>query len=310
MKQLLFFFVLAYCFYSPAQTDSLSCVKTKTILKELVLSINQWNQTAIRTDYRLACKKIDSVLELNSNCFKKYELSQLYLNLAENIAKTADFPEEKVTDYFKKAILSGSSSAVILNLHTGLYIKTNFPEQYKELEHLSDSMYVVSCNNFKNASINLQLGFLLRYMIRKDQDVRTREMIARSATQKRDTVLDEFVDEMNKVDSVNEVLLTEIFKQYGFPDYSLVGGEGSTASFIFEHMTPDFQIKYIHLLEEAIEKQKIFIGQRDFHFMIDKLLYKKYRITLYGTHFTKAPPEKDKAVINKYRRLLQLPEEK
>jgi hypothetical protein len=170
-------------------------------------------------------------------------------------------------------------------------------------------MYVVSCNILKNKNINLQLGFLLRYMIRKDQDVRTREMIARGK-QKTNRVLDEFADEMNKVDSVNEILLTEIFEQYGYSGWALVGSEGLSASLIFEHMTPDFQVKYIHLLEDARQKQQLFIGERDFHFVIDKLLYKKYGITLYGTHWTKIPPEKDKAVVNKYRGLLQLPEEK
>ncbi|MEO9257089.1 MAG: hypothetical protein ABI207_01835 [Crocinitomicaceae bacterium] len=290
-----------------AQTDSLECLKTKSTLKKLVTSVNRFENTMNGTDNRVTSKKIDSVIALNTSCLKQYEISNLYMDLTENLCNTSLTPNIEVYNYFKKAILSGASGAVILNLHTGLYIKDNFPEQYKELEHLADSMYVVSCNRFINVKINLQLGFLLRYMIRKDQDVRTREMLARQA---KDTVLTKaLLHEMGKVDSVNEILLTEIFEQYGYPGWFIVGGEGSSASMIFEHMSTDFQVKYIHLIEGAIHKQQIFIADKDFHFILDKILLRKYGITLYGNQFTDTPPEKDKAVINKYRKLLNLTEE-
>jgi|GEM_PF-1579589 len=314
MKYLLkTYFIIAFCLIAlvnstvNAQTDSIECIKTKSTLKKLVTSVNRFENTMNGSDNRVTSKKIDSIVDANRNCLKKYEISNLYMDLTENLCKTSLTPNIEVYNYFKKAILSGASGAVILNLRTGLYIKDNFPEQYKELEHLSDSMYVVSCNRFVNANINLQLGFLLRYMIRKDQNVRTREMEARQA---KDTVLTKtLLNEMRKVDSVNEIILTEIFEQYGYPGWSIVGGEGSSASMIFEHMSTDFQVKYIHLIEGAIHKQQIFIADKDFHFVLDKILYRKYGITLYGNQFTDTPPETDKAIINKYLKILQLPEE-
>ncbi len=50
---------------------------------------------------------------------------------------------------------------------------------------------------------------------------------------------------MSEVDLLNELLLTEIFEQYGYPGYSLVGSEHNACSLLMHHMSIDFQLKFL-----------------------------------------------------------------
>jgi hypothetical protein len=68
-------------------------------------------------------------------------------------------------------------------------------------------------------------------------------------------------------------------------------------------MSIDFQVKYIYLLDQAVANKELF---ENLNFLIDKILYNKYGVTLYGTHWSGQKPVTEPEIVEKYRSLLNL----
>lgn len=288
-NNLLCFFVLVTCSLSTrviAQMDS--CARTKNYVDSLLQTVNEQN-------YETTIALIEEAFNKPETCFKSYQIQDIYSGLAEH---TLSYTKNGEITYYlkKKAILNGYVFYMILEDTPAIFLKDNFYEKYKDLEHLTDSMFLV-----KNKSINIELSFRLRSMIRRDQEVRIRKRIADLENNK--TLSDSLYNLMSEVDLLNELLLTEIFEQYGYPGYSLVGSEHNACSLLMHHMSLDFQLKYIYLLDQAVANKELF---ENLNFLIDKILYNKYGVTLYGTHWSGQKPVTEPELVEKYRSLLNL----
>ena len=278
------FFVFAISTSSFGQE---SCELNKLKVNELKNGINEFNLLS-------SISKIDSLFSLDVNCFSEFEKSTGYNDLSELVYKLNP-SSELIYSLSEKAIKHGFISAVLLEYSQNQWLKKVSPSDYNRLELLSDSLFFVK---YPNANVNL--AKTIRSMVRKDQQIR----LEHRNTNPSDSIrCDSLLYEMKKIDDLNEYLLDSLFTIYGYPGYSLVGCEHNSCYLIFQHMGTEFQVKKIHLLEEAIEKKELY---QDIHPLIDKVLYKKYGVTLYGTHYSNQPPEKELKVINYYLALLSL----
>ncbi len=278
------FFVFAISISSFGQER---CELNKLTVIELKNGINKSNlQSSIST--------IDSLFSLEMKCFSEFEKSTGYNDLSELVYKLNP-SSELIYSLSEKAIKNGYPNAVLLEFSQNQWLRKVSPSDYNRLEHLSDSLFFTK---YPNANVNL--AKTIRSMVREDQRIR----LEHRNTNPSDTIrCDSLLFEMKKIDDLNEYLLDSLFSIYGYPGYSLVGCEHNSCYLIFQHMGTEFQVKEIHLLEEAFDKQELY---QDLHPMIDKVLYKKYGVTLYGTHYSNQPPEKDLKVINYYLSLLNL----
>ena len=264
-----------------------SCELNKLKVNELKNGINKSNLLS-------SIATIDSLFLLEVNCFSEFEKSTGYNDLSELVYKLNP-SSELIYSLSEKAIKNGYPNAVLLEFSQNQWLRKVCPNDFNRLEHLSDSLFFAK---YPNANVNL--AKTIRSMVREDQRIR----LEHRNTNPSDTIrCDSLLFEMKKTDDLNELLLDSLFTIYGYPGYSLVGCEHNSCYLIFQHMGTEFQVKEIHLLEEAIDKQELY---QDIHPLIDKVLYKKYGVTLYGTHYSNQPPEKELKVINTYLTLLNL----
>lgn len=247
-----------------------------------------------KDNYLISLVEIDSNILKNKACYSKFEISELYLNISNKVF-SIDSNTSISYKYLKKAVLNGYYNAVLLEFTTSQYIKQKNRILYDSLCHFSDSVYL---SKYKN--VNHELGYLLRFMVRQDQRIRIQHL---NTTLKDSITLDSLMEKMVEIDYINEKILENIFIENGYPGYLLVGGEHNAASLIFHHMSLDFQFKYIHLLDKAVLNKQLF---ENINPIIDKILFGKYGITLYGTHYSNPKIETNKEIINKYRALLCL----
>lgn len=237
---------------------------------------------------------IDSLFNLHDSCHTSYEKSITYNALAEKVFLISTSPH-LIYSLSEKAIKNGYLNSVLLEFSQNQWLRKVSPSDYNHLEQLSDSLFFVK---YPNANVNL--AKTIRWMVREDQRIR----LEHRNTNPSDSVrCDSLLFAMKKIDDLNEYLLDSIFTIYGYPVYSLVGCEHNACYLIFHHMGTEFQAKQIHLLKEAVDKQELY---QDIHPLIDKVLFKKYGVTLYSTHYSNQTPEKELKVINTYLTLLNL----
>lgn len=186
-------------------------------------------------------------------------------------------------EFLKRKVFSGETNFNILEDSIGVYYAKNKPNLYSQLERIVDSVVIQKSAVF-SSTINLELVFTLRRMLRIDQRCKIQFDIALS-----NGGSDDFLDSLRivsrKIDEAHEVLLTNIFDEYGYPGYNLVGYDASIAAVLFLHMSPDFMVNYIHLIDKSISD-----GQLHFNleFVIDKTLYLCCGKTIYGNWSSKA----------------------
>ena len=118
-------------------------------------------------------------------------------------------------------------------------------------------------------------------MLSQDQAVRTGE-----APPGDDRTPDELFAAMDEVDEHNQSRLQEIFDEHGWPGWSLVGKDGSTAAWaIVQHADLDleFQERGLELLREAVEAGDASPG--DLAYLTDRVLVAKGEEQEYGTQW-------------------------
>lgn len=274
---------------SPCLANNLDCELPKT-------SVDSNFQTIDETNYLVKLDQIKDILLNNNNCFTKLQLQEIYQQAAKKIV-TYDKNGNLLFELKMNAILNGFFFFMVLEDLPAIYLKDNFPSKYQKLENLTDSMFLIH-----NKNINTELAFVLRSMVRRDQAIRTRET---QAYLQMDTLAyDSLMGIMREVDLMNEKLLGEIFEKYGYPGYSIVGTEHNACSLLMHHMSLDFQFQNIHLLIEAVNKKELF---ENLNFLIDKILYAKFNLTLFGTHWSNDIPVNDQKIIDKYMSILSNP---
>lgn len=93
------------------------------------------------------------------------------------------------------------------------------------------------------------------------------------------------VKEQNKIDARNTARLREIFKQYGFPGFSLVGKDGASAAHTMVLHSPSLEFKReaLTLIEKAVAAGEL--PQIAIPVLIDHVLIGEGKPQRYGTRF-------------------------
>jgi hypothetical protein len=174
----------------------------------------------------------------------------------------------------KMSISFGQADCLILEDQLAQYIRMKDTLKYNQLEQEFYNKYNAVRNQFFPHS-NLELSLQLHKMIRLDQ---RSKYLAESCS---DSLLQASLwNNVRVQDSLNEVSLAHIFDEYGYPGKSLVGGQDLSIAYILMlHMSTDFQIRNVHLVEKAILEEELY---SNLEFLVDKILYKCCRKSIYG----------------------------
>jgi hypothetical protein len=95
----------------------------------------------------------------------------------------------------------------------------------------------------------------------------------------------QLVEEQNRIDARNTARLREIFKQYGFPGFSLVGKDGASAAHTMVLHSPSlaFKREALALIEKAVAAGEL--PQIAVAGLIDHVLIGEGKLQRYGTRF-------------------------
>jgi hypothetical protein len=115
------------------------------------------------------------------------------------------------------------------------------------------------------------------------------ELLAMLAEDQRVRTSEEVPADADDVDDHNQARLAEIFDEHGWPGWSLVGEDGSTAAWaIAQHADLDlaFQERALDLLQAAVDAGDASGG--DLAYLTDRVLVAKGEPQLYGTQWGSA----------------------
>ena len=116
------------------------------------------------------------------------------------------------------------------------------------------------------------------------------ELLAMLAEDQRVRTAAEVPAEADAVDEHNQTRLAQIFDEHGWPGWTLVGPDGSTAAWaIAQHADLDllFQERALALLQGAVDAGDASKG--DLAYLTDRVLVAKGQPQLYGTQWGRAP---------------------
>ena len=218
----------------------------------------------------------------------------LGFNFSDSLSKDNTFTksdsinqmEEMITYIFSKndydlayelrllSLKIGQKDCLILEDDLARYLRIYDDKRYLYFEAEFNRFYLDYVQNF-SPDINLDLSLKLQRMIRLDQRTKF------DAENCEEPLKKDSLWEIARVqDSINEVIFLEILKEYGYPGKSLVGYQNMSIGYLLMlHMSTDFQIKYVYLLEKAIEEKELY---SNIEFLIDKILYKCCKKSIYG----------------------------
>ena len=92
-----------------------------------------------------------------------------------------------------------------------------------------------------------------------------------------------YIKLMGSNDSVNQIILTRIFKKYQWPSSQTFGEHASEAAFlVLIHADLNFQMEHIQLLETAVKQRQA--SPLSYAIMIDRILKRQGKKQMYGTH--------------------------
>lgn len=137
------------------------------------------------------------------------------------------------------------------------------------------ALWLVACGASPTVAVDLdeELRSELLTMLELDQSIRGSESP------------DDDVD-FDAADRENQARLGEIFDTHGWPGWSLVGEDGSTAAWaIVQHadLNPPFQERGLELLQEAVENGDASAG--DLAYLTDRVLVSQGEPQIYGTQW-------------------------
>lgn len=216
-------------------------------------------------------KLIDSL----EQSFSKAERMEVYSKLVKIAYSQKQY--DSTFEFLKRRVLSGETNFNILEDSIGVYYARNYPNLYSKLERIVDSVAIQKSTLFSQ-TINLELMFTLRRMLRIDQRYKIQFNVALTNGESVE-YLDSLMLIARKNDEANEVILAQIFDEYGYPGYNIVGYDASIAAILFLHMSSEFMIKYIYLIDRAIKEGQL---HYNIEFVIDKTLYLCCRKSIYG----------------------------
>lgn len=248
------------------------------------------------------------------NSQKEFKISEKYINMYESGKSlnkiTKKLKKENIgqietlnvfNQIIKNAKKSGDDQAVIyftfskidlipyeiliLEDTIGIYLRENYPQEYKKIENKANASFINYCSEYY-PNINLELSFIYRYLHRLDQ--RYKQLILFYKNDQKS--LDSLKDLSTSQDSITETILDNIFTKNGVLGIHEVGPQANVIGIFFLHLSPQFVFKYLPDLQEAIKNKRIFISDKEFEFIVDKSLHKCCNKTIYGTVWSKYSP--------------------
>lgn len=222
----------------------------------------------------LIAEKYDSCLVYYKEAFKIKQTSVLSTMRAAACAYSAN--EETIRDnYLDVAFeLNWDQAKMIFN-------------RYDEFNYLENSPFEKIIEERWNksaieAGINLELMEELAAISITDQ-LQRKEM--RSTTDKYgwdSPQMDSLWKLQNTSDSLNQIRITEIIDEFGYPGKSLVGpSQGSTAFMVIQHANQEMQEKYLPLLKTKADEGEL--KWSSVALMIDRVLLGKGEKQIYGS---------------------------
>lgn len=241
-------------------------------------------------------KDIVAYLNENSKSLKKDELYSIYDSLVLTAHKKADF--DASFDFTIGKIENGYVHIMVLEDSIASFFRSHHPDKYQSLEQAVNKKFVEKSLKFF-PNINLELAFTIRHLFRLDQRTKLP-----SFNQNDKKTLDSLRLLSMQQDSITEYVLGSIFENYGYPGLSLIGEESSSVYVLMLHLGTEFQIKYVHLVQEAILKKQLY---SDLNFLVDKILHKCCNKTIYGTMWSRySPVTSDPNEVKKLKDLLKI----
>ncbi|MBN9294464.1 MAG: hypothetical protein J0G96_10840 [Flavobacteriia bacterium] len=246
---------------------------------------------------KISSGKIISYIEKSSKSIDQHKLEPIYDSLILCACKDANY--DYCLDLTLAKVRNGYLHIMVLEDSIANVIKSWSPEKYKMLERVVNEEFIRNSQKY-NPDINLELAFTIRHLYRLDQ--RTKLRIFYKANE---PILDSLRKIAIKQDSITEAMLGQIFDEYGYPGISLVGGIDAGSCYIMMlHVSADFAIKYMRLVQEAINSKELYA---DLDFLVDKTLHKCCQRTIYGTLWSKySPLVTDPEEIKKIKALLNI----
>jgi hypothetical protein len=286
--KILGFFLLLYALPFAAQNN---CDSFKIQLAKDIRTVLSDTGNQVLLDFT-------NLIQQRPDCIPAYEIPTLYTQAIEIANCKNDLWLLSRLSYNR--ILHGYTHVESLVDTIAFKIEDAYPAYFKAMERAMDSVFLVRMQNNHHFHVNFELAFSIRSMLKRDERSKFKTIQARKLGLPSDSLFRESA----LIDSLNEILLGDIFDQYGYPSFDLVGSSANDAYLILFHLSTDFQVKYIRLLANAIESRQIYTDPR---FLIDKILYKSGKNILYNTDWVKfCPVENDPAKRNELLHFLGL----
>jgi len=287
MKQLFLFFILFQYFFC----NAINCDSLKIKINEKMGNLNIES-----------IKCIDSLLLIkHNNCIDNYFDHVTYKKISAYFFEQKNI--EKAVFYRSKGISFGYWDTWNFLDEFAFYLKDEDFANYIKLRRLADSTFIEINKSVPN--LNKEVSLLLRYMVINDQEVRQKEILSRKKGDS--TVSDSLLSIMKQIDLENEFLLSIILDKYGYPGYSMVGRAHGEASLMFFHMSLNFQEKYVHLVVKAYLNKELLAGENTIKALIDRILYYKFKKTIYHTDWGENIYTNDPDEINNMLIILNIP---
>ncbi len=224
-------------------------------------------------------EKLINYLHKKSKTIDENELYSLYDSLILKTLKESNF--DYSFNLMLEKVKSGCTYVMILEDSIANVLKVRSLEQYRILEEAVNREFINKSLKYY-PTINFELAFIIRHLFRLDQRTKLKTF-----DKKNKPIMDSLRKIAIEQDSITEHALIQIFDEYGYPGISLTGEESSTCFILMLHVSSTFCIKYIHLVQQAIEEKELYA---DLDFLIDKTLHKCCGKTIYGTLWTKYSP--------------------
>jgi hypothetical protein len=280
-------------------------------LSKIILAAVMFSIVSIESKMLSETNLDDGLLELSVNTIiEKLDVNNSTFSLIEktsfldSIALLCISKNDTIGlyDVLVKKIDLGERSVLLLEDFSGRFLRSNSPSLYNRLENYLNWSFIQYCKDFY-PNINLELTFLYRYLFRMDQ----RFKLSAQDFKENKAVLDSLRHLSQSQDSITEVILDNLFNNYGIPTFEDVGPESNNLMIFLTHLSPDFVFRHIGKVQIMILNKELYTSVESFEFVVDKALHRKFGLTIYNTVWNKHSPKvNDDVELSKIKTTLRI----
>jgi len=233
-------------------------------------------------EYNMHCILIKagfSELELNE---KSYTLN----NIAASYAKLSS-PSDTVFKYLNLGLVRFPHDECLTlfdSIEHNSFVKS-VERMYSSISSLNWNQVRLFCDSLLS-SYNREVQELLLAMEDDDQKIRNRldELYGSRQFDRSNHSAMKLWDIQEIKDSLNQLKLDRIVKNFGFPGKSLVGSKLSNVAIsIILHGNIEFQEKYLDIVKKFIELKEL--DKENYPYLVDRILMSKGQKQEFGTQF-------------------------